>query len=40
MYSHLTSKSVFGGKDVSDDDDDKFFPYVFLEVNLDFRKNL
>jgi len=39
MYAHLTSKSVFGGKgDTEEPEDDKFFPYVFLEVNLDFRK--
>jgi len=38
MYSHLAAKSVFGGKEGDNDEDDKFFPYVFLEVNLDFRK--
>jgi len=40
LYSHLTSKSVFGGKDTHDEEDDKFFSYVFLEVNLDFRKQV
>jgi len=38
LYAHLTSKSVFSGKEAAEEDDDKFFPYVFLEINLDFRK--
>jgi len=38
LYGHLTSKSVFGGKAEAEDEDDKFYPYVFFEISLDFRK--
>eukprot|EP01114_Cavostelium_apophysatum_P015435 TRINITY_DN419_c0_g1_i1.p1 TRINITY_DN419_c0_g1~~TRINITY_DN419_c0_g1_i1.p1 ORF type:complete len:377 (-),score=122.09 TRINITY_DN419_c0_g1_i1:67-1197(-) len=38
LYSELTSKSVFGKSGDDNEDDETFFPYVFLEVNLDFRK--
>jgi len=41
LYAHLSSKTVFGGKgETADEDDENFFPYVFLEVNLDFRKQI
>jgi len=39
LYSHLTSKSVFSGKgETETEEDENFFPYVCLEVNLDYRK--
>lgn len=39
LFGHLASKSVFGGgKAEHEEDDDKFFPYVFLEINYDYRK--
>jgi len=39
LYSHLTSKNVFGGKgEELEVEEEKFYPYVSLEVNLDFRK--
>jgi len=39
LYSHLTSKSVFSGKgEMESEEEENFFPYVCLEVNLDFRK--
>lgn len=37
LFGHLASKKVFGGK-AEEEDEDKFFPYVFLEINIDFRK--
>jgi len=41
LYAHLTSKSVFGGHgEMQEEEDENFFPYVFFEVNLDFRKQL
>lgn len=33
LYGHLSSKSVFS----KDDEDDEFYPYVSLEINLDFK---
>jgi len=40
LYGHLSSKSVFSGQKTEEEDpaEDKFFPYVFLEINLDFRR--
>jgi len=42
LYGHLSSKIVFsGGKQNHEEDDpmqEKFFPYVFLEINLDFKR--
>jgi len=43
LYSHLSSKIVFvkGGEDQDEIDPsnhDKFYPYVCLDINLDFRK--
>lgn len=35
LYGHLGSKGIYS--DEKDDDVDKFFPYVFLEMNLDLR---
>jgi len=42
LYAHLSSKSVFGGKGETptEEEDENFYPYVFLEVNLDFRKQI
>jgi len=44
LYGHLSSKGVFDTKDDEETDGaatEKFFPYVFLEIPLDFRqKNL
>jgi len=40
LYSHLTSKSVFSGKDADEVEEENFYPYVSLEVNLDFRKQV
>jgi len=37
LYGYLSSKAVFS-KDEEEDAFEKFFPYVFLEINLDFRK--
>jgi V-type H+-transporting ATPase subunit C len=40
LYGHLSSKSIFN-KDSKDDEDgpehENFYPYVSLEINLDFR---
>lgn len=40
LYGHLSSKSVFSGQKAEEEDpaEDKFFPYVFLEISLDFRR--
>lgn len=38
LYGHLSSKSVFGKND--EEEDEKFYPYVCLDVNLDFRKQI
>jgi len=41
LYSHLSSRSVFKSDDDDNNNDEKFYPYVSLEINLDFRpKNL
>jgi len=37
LFGHLASKSAFGGK--ADIHEDEFFPYVFLDMNLDYRKS-
>jgi len=38
LFGHLASKTAFGGKaDIHDDEN--FFPYVFLEMDLDYRKS-
>ena len=37
LYGHLSSKAVFNSKDEEESDSDKFFPYVFLEVSVDFK---
>jgi V-type H+-transporting ATPase subunit C len=37
LYGHLSSKSVFSGPGGDDDDNESFYPYVFLTVNLDYR---
>jgi len=36
LYGHLSTKAVFSKDD--DEETEKFFPYVFLEANLDLRK--
>jgi len=41
LYGHLSSKQVFTGQkgeEEREEAEDKFFPYVFLEINLDFRR--
>lgn len=40
LYGHLSSKSVFSKEDEDEGPpgSDKFFPYVFLEISIDFRK--
>jgi len=42
LYSHLSSKALFAKGDEQDESDpsghDKFYPYVCLDINLDFRK--
>lgn len=35
LYGYLSSKSVFNAKDEEGSED--FFPYVYLEINLDFK---
>jgi len=37
LYGHLSAKAVFGGK-ADAEEDDAFYPYVFFEIGLDFRK--
>jgi V-type H+-transporting ATPase subunit C len=37
MYSHLSSRAVFRHDDDDNNDNEKFYPYVFLEISLDFR---
>jgi len=37
MYSHLSSRTVFKYDDDDSNDSEKFYPYVYLEINLDFR---
>lgn len=39
LYSHLSAKTLFSAKDdeAEKDELEKFYPYVFLEINLDFR---
>jgi len=44
LYGHLSSKSVFGRDDSKDEEDhvagadqEHFYPYVSLEINLDFK---
>jgi len=38
LYGHLGSKSVFSGK--SEEGDEEYFPYVCLEINLDFKPRI
>jgi len=39
LYGYLSTKNVFSKDEVEGtEQDEKFFPYVFLEVNLDMRK--
>eukprot|EP01118_Nematostelium_gracile_P013599 TRINITY_DN515_c0_g1_i1.p1 TRINITY_DN515_c0_g1~~TRINITY_DN515_c0_g1_i1.p1 ORF type:complete len:380 (-),score=95.34 TRINITY_DN515_c0_g1_i1:38-1177(-) len=39
LYGHLTSRSIFNkdNKDEDDHDSENFFPYVSLNINLDFK---
>jgi len=44
LYGHLSSKSIFGKGDGKDEEEhvpgteqEHFYPYVSLEINLDFR---
>jgi len=43
LYGHLSSKSIFGKEDKDEDehyaglDQEHFYPYVSLEINLDFK---
>jgi len=39
LYGHLSSKAVFKDDD-GEEDLEKFFPYVFLEVNMDFQNRI
>jgi len=36
LYGYLSTKNVFSKEE--EEDNEKFFPYVFLEVNMDLRK--
>jgi len=38
LYGHLGSKSLFSGK--AEEGDEEYYPYVFLEVNLDFKPKI
>jgi len=41
LYGHLGSKQLYkDNKDEDEPGDEKFYPYVFLEINLDFRNKL
>jgi len=47
LYGHLSSKSIFNSKDRNKDeeevggsDSENFFPYVSLEINLDFKNKM
>lgn len=40
MYGHLGSKNVFSSSAHEDEDVENFFPYVSLDINLDFSRNL
>jgi V-type H+-transporting ATPase subunit C len=37
LYSHLSSKTVYTSINEEDEEHEKFFPYVFLEINIDFK---
>jgi len=39
LYGHLSSKNVFGKEEEEDEHAEKFFPYVSLEINLDFNNH-
>jgi len=38
LYGHLGSKAIYAKEDEDDSSSDTFFPYVFLDINIDFRK--